>query len=583
MADGKNIEIKIAATGGDQAAAEIRKPVEASKGFGGMLDGVPERAEEAAEAVKQVGAAAVPMSEHMGEAADEVERLAESAEDATDKSGELDENVSNIARAQKAQALAGLAGQVAQIGQKFQQAADEVEGFDAEMAATLRRTGQGLDQVAQSVTTVAMGFAMGGPLGGAVAALAATLNVLFQSWASSEQAAAKSAAAQVKALEEVNAATRVATTAALQRNTELASERTLAALDSQFAKVEKITGEMNRQVGLMRDKRRLENEVLTANDQADLAGVDLEEARGNLNPLQAAEKRSRIEAEARRRQREERKRLALEDAAAAGVEALLKTQAAEAARKAADELAAKSAAANAKATELTDYAKSEGGKIVTGAGGGISDSDREFINQIQAELTDAKNVLVQLSRATAEAEAKAQTAAKDAATARQTAGDRNTNAQATIATVDQLDAADRRRTGTAGQTLAVTRFNQAKERADAEAEKKKREDAAKAEARQRAQDNLETAASGLGVDAGKAAGKLGFPGVRAGLQRLGLAIAKDGDPTGDDAKVGEMLSMIKDLIGIAEANGKGNNANTQELREVKKQIETLRRQASNKQ
>jgi hypothetical protein len=85
------------------------------------------------------------------------------------------------------------------------------------------------------------------------------------------------------------------------------------------------------------------------------------------------------------------------------------------------------------------------------------------------------------------------------------------------------------------------------------------------------------------VQAGKAAGKLGFPGVRAGLQRLGAAIAKDGDAAGDDAKAGEMLSMIKDLIGIAEANGKGNNANTQELREVKKQIETLRRQASNKQ
>ena len=56
MSDGKNIEIKIAATGGDQAAAEIKKVTAAAtdaqetRGFGGMLDQVPERAEEAAKA-----------------------------------------------------------------------------------------------------------------------------------------------------------------------------------------------------------------------------------------------------------------------------------------------------------------------------------------------------------------------------------------------------------------------------------------------------------------------------------------------------------------------------------------------------
>jgi hypothetical protein len=50
MAEGKNIEIRIAATGGDQAAKEIQKVQQASEaaastGFGGMLDNSPVRDE----------------------------------------------------------------------------------------------------------------------------------------------------------------------------------------------------------------------------------------------------------------------------------------------------------------------------------------------------------------------------------------------------------------------------------------------------------------------------------------------------------------------------------------------------------
>lgn len=63
MADGKKIEIRIAATGGDQAAEEIRKvgaaaaeaqQASASQGFGGMLDGTKKRNEAHEERLSQI-------------------------------------------------------------------------------------------------------------------------------------------------------------------------------------------------------------------------------------------------------------------------------------------------------------------------------------------------------------------------------------------------------------------------------------------------------------------------------------------------------------------------------------------------
>jgi hypothetical protein len=81
----KRIEIQIAATGGDQAAAEIRKvetaarsaeqTVKTSTGFGGMLDGVPERAEVAKKSLEELRGAAQKAKSEFAGMADESERI----------------------------------------------------------------------------------------------------------------------------------------------------------------------------------------------------------------------------------------------------------------------------------------------------------------------------------------------------------------------------------------------------------------------------------------------------------------------------------------------------------------------------
>jgi hypothetical protein len=176
MADSNKIEIRIEGSGGDQAAAEIRK-VEAAqdalqasaeqtgtRGFGGMLDGVPERADEAAEAIKKIDAAAVPFSEHLGEAADHVEDLGDQANGANDK---LDKII-NIQRAQIANEIAGGLGQ---IGAKVREASKDFAEADPEFSKTLGDLSLGLEMASGAASGAAQGFAVGGPFGAAVGAL----------------------------------------------------------------------------------------------------------------------------------------------------------------------------------------------------------------------------------------------------------------------------------------------------------------------------------------------------------------------------------------------------------------------------
>lgn len=175
MAEGKNIEIRIAATGGDQAAGEIQKVSDAaaateaaskgSTGFGGMLDGVPER-------VDTVTAKVEDLKKELGPVAKAAEDVGEAMDDSAKKADKLGENVEKIARTQKAQAVAQLGGQVAQLGSAFKSVASEVEVFDKDLANTLRNTGGNIEAIGGAVGSIAIGFAVGGPIGAGVATLA---------------------------------------------------------------------------------------------------------------------------------------------------------------------------------------------------------------------------------------------------------------------------------------------------------------------------------------------------------------------------------------------------------------------------
>jgi hypothetical protein len=122
----KKIEIKIAATGGQQAASEI----------GGVSDSAKRLGEETKKAVEGVS--------------------------------QLDENVQTIARAQKAQLIGNIAAKTFEIGAAMKATGAEIREFDAEMGAALENAGAAMERTAEAASAMAQGFAVGGPLGAAV-------------------------------------------------------------------------------------------------------------------------------------------------------------------------------------------------------------------------------------------------------------------------------------------------------------------------------------------------------------------------------------------------------------------------------
>lgn len=165
MADGKKIPIEISATGGDQAAAEVRKVGTAVTGFGGMLDGVPERADQAAQAITKIGKSADEARSEAQKASSSFGEMADAMEDAGEKAATLDDNVGKIARAQRAQAIGQLAEAMGKVGRSVRETADDIRSADPVMARSLEKMADGIDQVSSKAQVLALGFAAGGPVG----------------------------------------------------------------------------------------------------------------------------------------------------------------------------------------------------------------------------------------------------------------------------------------------------------------------------------------------------------------------------------------------------------------------------------
>jgi hypothetical protein len=212
----KNIEIRMAVTGADQAAAEINKPAKASEN--------------------------------------------------------LSENVDNIARAQKAAAFSDLADMAGKLGSKFIEAAENVEEFDRELAATLRTTGENIDKVSSGVSAMAMGFAVGGPLGAGLAGIGVLLKETANAWVEMEAAQAKADSSAAFAVEMAQ---------------KLASARATYAIDVQNDGVlERLQEESNALQDQVERMGRL-RQVEQARDKADAAERDFQDAeaiRGGANP-----------------------------------------------------------------------------------------------------------------------------------------------------------------------------------------------------------------------------------------------------------------------------------------------------------
>jgi hypothetical protein len=523
----KKIEIEVVAIGGDAAADEIGKVNNATEAIG-----------EQTEAVKDLG-----------------EASAESA----DKAEKLEENVSNIARAQKAQAVATLAADALKLAQNFRSAADEVEEFDKDAAVALRNTAKHIEDVSNGVSTVASGFAAGGPAGAALASLGVLIQALATKWKEGEVEALKAAASEKAAMGEVEEATRNAATAAEERATAIGNAEILGAMDAELSKAREITAELQRQTTLSREKRALENELLDARDRSNLEKVGLDEASGKITPDHAAEKRDAIESGARKRDREERKRRALEDAILAGEDATAKTSAAGKAKAAANALGGQRDAADKSATDLANYVADEISQMIPDKETGkLSDSDKKFVAEMEANLARAKNLLEQLDKAVKEATAAAAKAEEDAADARTKAGDKTTTARETVITIDAVQVEDDSRLDTRAKTRGV---KTAQKQAEEEQARKRKEESQ----RQRDEESAirrEGSEAKIGRDAVKLLPSGVLPEFRKAVEGVSKRL-QDGDQGGE---IEQLTQLLQSLASSTRVKGTQTDTALQQIR-----------------
>jgi hypothetical protein len=482
MATGKNIEIKIAAIGGDQAADQFGK--------------------------------------------------------ASDAASEMEENVSKISRVQQAQAVSQLAVEVGKVGVVFQEVARDVEAFDAELAETLRNAGKGIETVSSGLSAVAMGFAVGGPIGAAAGALTVVISEVGKAWIASETAAAKAAGTQTKLFHEQQDAAREARQEIEAKNEAAANASVLVAIKSETEAAREYTSELQRQVALAREKRRLESEVLDAQDRSQLAQVDLDETTGKLSGAEAAEKRAEIEAASRKRARDERKRQAAEDAVAAKAQADAESKAAQETARQAAELAAKKEEAASKTSELETFLEKEKPKMVRNKEGNFSPYDQRFLDQINDEIKQAKQLLADLEKASAEANETAADASKKSEISSRGAVDAAGRAVQTVQAVDAVQSEDDKRRSTIRANREAAAAKVAEQKAQ----------------RQRLQSDIEARENAIDATAQGSSRKFGDAGRRVG-GGLGDALTSIGKKLENENNQKEIEALAAKFAAATQGMG----------------------------
>lgn len=233
--NGTDVEVRLTAIGGDQAAAEIQKPADA-----------------------------------------------------------LEESVRDIRRAQEGRALAEFAGQIGEIGEKFQEVSKSVEVFDAELAAKLRNTGENISAVSGVAQSAALGFATGGPVGAAIGGLGSMLGGLVQSYVQAGQAAVESAAESARAfggLTDKLAGVEAAKNA-------LNFEAFVTGLRSEEAAIQDQNEALQRNRTLLEAKLAAEAKLASAKAQTEMAKIDADPTLSNAEKVERkAEIRENLERE----------------------------------------------------------------------------------------------------------------------------------------------------------------------------------------------------------------------------------------------------------------------------------------------
>ena len=262
------------------------------------------------------------------EVEDGLQDVSHAGDDAADATKGMEENIGEISRAQKAQAVAQLAQAVGKIGERFRESAREVREFDRESADALDQMADRIDKVSTSASALAMGFAAGGPLGAAVTALGIGLTTVIDKYQEAEVAAIKSAASQRKAIADAAMATRDAAAEAERRADELASKEIEDAIRRQNDLLADGLKLLDKQLEAARKVRREKEEILTAEDELDLAEIDLNQASGKVTDVEAEKQRSEVAVRAKKRADEYKKQDAIAAAMLAEESAKLKDNAA---------------------------------------------------------------------------------------------------------------------------------------------------------------------------------------------------------------------------------------------------------------
>lgn len=160
---------------------------------GGTLP-ITVQVQEAAEAIGDAAQGAADLAEVVGE------DLTDALDDAAGGADDLGENVAQIGRAQVAQIASQMAEMFGKLGSGIRDAAEAVREFDPQMAATMEKTGKGIEKVSQAAATMALGAAFG-PVGVIAASTAVAVKTLGEEFVDMATASARASAAGHEAAE----------------------------------------------------------------------------------------------------------------------------------------------------------------------------------------------------------------------------------------------------------------------------------------------------------------------------------------------------------------------------------------------
>lgn len=161
-------------------------------GFGGMLDGVPERAEESATALDSLADKTDNVKKSVEDLTEATKKQTAAEKDQvgalkqgaavekerrdSDRADQVAQDVRKVKQLQIAQAVGTVAQGLAGAAAKAREFADATRGVDKNLSGNLESVATGLESIGGAATGAAAGFAVGGPVGaiiGGIAGLAA--------------------------------------------------------------------------------------------------------------------------------------------------------------------------------------------------------------------------------------------------------------------------------------------------------------------------------------------------------------------------------------------------------------------------